>query len=213
MDKLRLLEEVMSRLQLSPREVIDYLSGKYDENRDQNIMPCPGMFWYSDSSYSFSVCQGKVISGVVGAVFPDWRKVLCVGLEEAALKWSNRTSLIGTENLSGQEATALIAKTVQWEGYIAPAVEYCLNYDKFGVQKGEAFLFSLNEARTVQPFIENAINPALKKIGCLELTNNYWTASEYNSYQAWKLCLTFGKSFNQKNYGRNFVRPMFWRKY
>ena len=213
MSQLQFLEKVMLRLQLSPQEVIDYLRGKCEENRDSNIMPVPGMYWYSDYTYSFDVCAGKVISGVVGAVFPEWRKVLCICLDEIQLKWSNRTSLIGTENLSGQEATATIAKAVHWEGYITPAIEYCLNYEHYGIKKGEAFLFSLSEAKSFSPFIDESINPALRRIVCPELNKNYWTSTECNAYQAWKFCLVKGKPLNRKNYDQNYVRPVFWREY
>lgn len=211
MEALQIIEKFMMALQISPQEMIFYLNAKHNH---LSSSPLVGMYCYADGMFSFDVLAGKVISGIVGAIFPMQRKVLCICLEQQLLRWGSRNDYVGTKDLAGKEATILIEKFARRHEYAAPAAEYCLNYDKFGVKAGEAFMFSNDEALEIMKGVKDFINPALLRIKCPILQGCYWCSSEYWDRKAYRISIdVVRKSFCNKIDRRTYVRPVFWRNY
>lgn len=68
-----------------------------------------------------------------------------------------------TEDIqSGREATKILLEEAAKRGIELPAATFCVNYDRNGVSKGEAFLPSLYEMRQMQ---RGALFDACEKIG------------------------------------------------
>ena len=211
MEALQIIEKFMNALQISPQEMFFYLNAKQNHI---DSSPLVGMYCYEDGVFSFDVLAGKVISGIVGAVFPEKRKVLCVGLEQQLLRWGSRNDYVGTKGLSGKQATVLIEKFARMHEYSASAAEYCLNYDKFGVRSGEAFMFSYDEALKIMKGVNEFVNPALLRIKCPILQGCYWCSSEYWNRKAYRISVNVvRKPFCNKIDRRTYVRPVFWRNY
>lgn len=168
----------------------------------------PGMFVYTDGLISQKLIEGRQIKAVVGYV--DGSDVLAVCLHEAKLPWASKWLEVPEteEVLSGKKATHKILEIAQKEHTKAEAAQWCYNYDRDGVKRGEAFLPSITE---LEQLCANgvAINASLNALGVELLEGWYWTSTEYNGNYAWTLGMRNGsKDGNHKgNYG-NYVHPV-----
>ena len=166
------------------------------------------MFVYVDGLISSEIIEGRPIKAVVGSV--NGSDVLAVCLHEAKLPWASKWLEVPEteEMLSGKKATHKILKIAQKEHTKAEAAQWCYNYDRDGVKRGEAFLPSITE---LEQLCANgvAINASLNALGVALLDGWYWSSTEYNGNYAWTLGMRNGsKDGNHKgNYG-NYVHPV-----
>lgn len=124
----------------------------------------PGMFVYVDGLISSEIIEGRQIKAVVGSV--NGSDVLAVCLHEAKLPWASKWLEVPEteEMLSGKKATHKILEIAQKEHTKAEAAQWCYNYDRDGVKRGEAFLPSITE---LEQLCANgvAINASLNALG------------------------------------------------
>ncbi len=184
-------------------------AGTEEASQDQNSAKViPGMFVYVDGLISSEIIEGRQIKAVVGSV--NGSDVLAVCLHEAKLPWASKWLEVPEteEMLSGKKATHKILEIAQKEHTKAEAAQWCYNYDRDGVKRGEAFLPSITE---LEQLCANgvAINASLNALGVALLDGWYWSSTEYNGNYAWTLGMRNGsKDGNHKgNYG-NYVHPV-----
>ena len=67
-----------------------------------------------------------------------------------------------TEITSGREATKFILEEAAKRNVELPAAEFCVNYERSGIRKGEAFLPSFKEVQQMQ---KSALLEAWRKVG------------------------------------------------
>lgn len=101
-------------------------------------------------------------------------------------------------------AVCLRKKRLCW----SDAVQYCRDYAEDGVQQGEALLPSITELEWLCDN-KDKINESLsKQANATVLKERYWSSTEYDAYQAWKL--SFASSSGSRD-GKNlagYVRPV-----
>lgn len=224
-EKLEMLTALVGELGFSCDDVVNYwkASGKLEAKQSRSLIPAgteeasqdqnsakvtPGMFVYVDGLISSEIIEGRQIKAVIGYV--DGSDVLAVCLHEAKLPWASKWLEVPEteEMLSGKKATHKILEIAQKEHTKAEAAQWCYNYDRDGVKRGEAFLPSITE---LEQLCANgvAINASLNALGVALLDGWYWSSTEYNGNYAWTLGMRNGsKDGNHKgNYG-NYVRPV-----
>lgn len=177
-----------------------------------------GMFYYAEGHvFSKKILGNKQVSGVVAYV-DDNQHGLIVTLNQEKLPWSSQRDQFGLPaKMKGSENSVFIVAALQNSNKKAEAVEYCANYAKNGIQKGQAFLPSLNELKLIEANFDR-INKSLLKIcgaDLLEESSYYWSSSECKKYpeQAWVFRFAFRETNrNHKDYGKNgfsgfYARP------
>ena len=177
-----------------------------------------GMFYYAEGHvFSKKILENKQVSGVVAYV-DDNQHGLIVTLDQEKLPWSSQRDKFDLPaKMKGLENTTLIVDALKNSNKRAEAVEYCANYAKNGIQKGQAFLPSLDELKLIEANFDR-INKALLKIcgaDLVEESSYYWSSSECKKYpeQAWVFRFAFREmNHNHKDYGKNgfsgfYTRP------
>ena len=177
-----------------------------------------GMFYYAEVHlFSKKILGNKQVSGVVAYV-DDNQHGLIVTLNQEKLPWSSQRDQFGLPaKMKGSENSAFIVAALQDSNKKAEAVEYCATYEQNGIQKGQAFLPSLDELKLIEANFDR-INKALLKIcgaDLLEESSYYWSSSECKKYpeQAWVFRFAFRETNrNHKDYGKNgfsgfYARP------
>ena len=221
--KLELLTGIVDEFNLSANDVVSYWvksgrlnldaatvssqvvsSGKYETPK----RVLPGMFVYVDGLISSEIIEGRQIKAVVGSV--NGSDVLAVCLHEAKLPWASKWLEVPEteEMLSGKKATHKILEIAQKEHTKAEAAQWCYNYDRDGVKRGEAFLPSITE---LEQLCANgvAINASLNALGVALLDGWYWSSTECNNYGAWTLDMDNGRKGNYYKYDYgSYVRPV-----
>lgn len=231
-EKLEMLTALVGELGFSYDDVVNYwkASGKFISIQFQNEtekipqspapeklievpqhqtpkVVTPGMFVYVDGLISSEIIEGRPIKAVVGSV--NGSDVLAVCLHEAELPWASEWLEVPEteEMLSGKKATHKILEIAQKEHTKAEAAQWCYNYDRDGVKRGEAFLPSITE---LEQLCANgaAINASLKALnaGCFWL--RFWSSTQYNKYYTWHLCMYNGNKDNKVKYLKYYVRPV-----
>ena len=168
----------------------------------------PGMFVYADGLIYPEIIKGRQIKAIVGSV--KGFEVLAVCLQETRLPWSNiwLEAITTSKKIGGQEATRKILKIYHGKEQMATAAQWCYDYDRDGVQKGEAFLPSLTELEELFAN-RDAINVSLKVLGVALLESWYWSSTEYNNNCAWRLGMSYGFRYNcGKDDSGGYVRPV-----
>lgn len=232
-EKLEMLTALVGELGFSCDDVVNYwkASGKFvsiqfqdeTEEKPQSSAPektskaqqyqtpkvvTPGMFVYVDGLISSEIIEGRQIKAVIGYV--DGSDVLAVCLHEAKLPWASKWLEVPEteEMLSGKKATHKILEIAQKEHTKAEAAQWCYNYDRDGVKRGEAFLPSITE---LEQLCANgvAINASLNALGVALLDGWYWSSTGYGNNYAWLLSMNNGgKSNFSKNEDMYYVRPV-----
>ena len=93
---------------------------------------------------------------------------------------------------SGREATKILLEEAAKQGVELPAARFCIDYDKNGVTKGEAFLPSAGE---LQQFPVVTLQSAWRKIGMADCHGTLWSSTINAQYDVWVAC------FNPKAVG------------
>ena len=177
-----------------------------------------GMFYYAESLvFSKKILGNKQVSGVVAYV-DDNQHGLIVALNQEKLPWSSQRDKFDLPaKIKGLENTTLIVDALKNSSKKAEAVEYCATYEQNGIQKGQAFLPSLDELKLIEANFDR-INKSLLKIcgaDLLDKDSYYWSSSECKKYpeQAWVFRFAFRETNrNHKDYGKNgfsgfYTRP------
>ena len=168
---------------------------------------CSGMFVYADGLISSKIIEGRQIKAVVGYV--ERNRALAVCLHEVRLPWSSDRLEVQTGNMvNGLKATRIILETAHQRHHTAEAAQWCYNYNQYGVQKGEAFLPSIDEWEKLFTN-KTAINASLKALGVALLDGWYWSSIEYSYNHAWYFDIGNGYKFSHyKNNVSYAVRPV-----
>ena len=221
--KLELLTGIVDEFNLSVNDVVSYWvksgrlnldaatvssqvvsSGKYETPK----RVLPGMYIYADGLIYPEIIEGRQVMAIVGSV--DGSDVLAVCLQEACLPWSSDwLEAKATQKMTGgKEATRKILEISRKKRQEAEAAQWCYDYAEDGVKQGEAFLPSLTE---LEKLFANkaAINASLNALGVALLEGWYWSSTEYNNNNAWKLRMSDGnRDWNNKNNNNKYVRPV-----
>ncbi len=209
--KFELLLQFVQTLELRPQEVVELFKAKEKGFIANKALFEPGMFYYANQTFSKELIAGQVVSGIVGLV--EKSRTLVVGLDETKLPWSNSWLWVEpTRDLfDGKEATRLsVAQSVR-QNLKTEAAQWCYEYDKNGVQQGEAFLPSIHEwdGLLANKYV---INEALRVLSAPLLDGCYWSATEVRSHpnRAWKIRVKDGCKFDCSKTDEFSVRPVFW---
>ena len=184
-------------------------AGTEEASQDQNSAKVtPGMFVYVDGLISSEIIEGRQIKAVVGSV--NGSDVLAVCLQEACLPWSSDwLEAKATQKMTGgKEATRKLLEISRKKRQEAEAARWCYDYAEDGVKQGEAFLPSLTE---LEKLFANkaAINASLNVLGVALLDGWYWSSTEYNTCNAWRLnMINGGKNYDSKYFNNHYVRPV-----
>ena len=84
--------------------------------------------------------------------------------------------------LDGREATRILLEEAAKEGIELPAAEFCVNYDRFGVGKGEAFLPSFHDLKKFS--MQGEVGKAWRRLG-LEYNGTIWSSTIGINFNAW----------------------------
>lgn len=85
--------------------------------------------------------------------------------------------------LDGREATRLLLEEAAKQNIELPAAEFCVNYDKFGVKKGEAFLPSYSEIKKFS--WQGDVGKAWQKLGLWTGDCTFWSSTVGINFNAW----------------------------
>lgn len=91
---------------------------------------------------------------------------------------------VSTEDISsGREATRILLEEAAKQGITLPAAEFCVNFDKFGIGKGEAFLPSRSELKKISP--QWLLGKAWSKLGLWSGDCTFWSSTVGHDCNAW----------------------------
>lgn len=180
--KFELLLQFVQTLELKPQEVVELFKAKEKGFIANKTLFEPGMFYYANQTFSKELIAGQIVSGIVG--FVEKSRALVVGLDE---------------------------RKMSFEEFREEAIRWCYEYNKNGVQRGEAFLPSLQNWDFLLSQKE-AINRALKVLSVPLLDGCYWSSTEVqrNSDRAWAIRVGDGKHLDCLKRDEFSVRPVFW---
>ena len=208
-EKFRHLYKYAQSLGLHVPEIIEFFE-KVEEGLILNDnAPEPGMFCYSDKTFSKELIDGKIVSGIVGLV--KEQKAMVISLQEKKCLWSTGYAFF-TEGViidDGEEATHLIFEKAKARDLHVDALQWCLSFSENGIAKGEAFLPSLQEWEDIYSSMEE-INQALGLLGLSKLSGGYWASSEASNKSAWYWQMKDGTSNFCLKCKSKKVRPVFW---
>lgn len=224
-EKLEMLTALVGELGFSCDDVVNYwkASGKLEAKQSQSLIPAgteeasqdqnsakvtPGMFVYTDGLISSEIIEGRQIKAVVGYV--DGSEALAVGFEVEGIVWSCG-GLLGVKasrkKTKGQEATREILECSSKAEEKAVAALWCYNYNQDGVQRGEAFLPSLDELKKLSEN-RDAINDSLEALDMPYFSSVYWSSNEKDTGTAMTLNVSSGESAPCAKYHPLRVRPV-----
>ena len=216
MQKEKALEKIFQFAQeqnLSRQEIDDYFLAKarkkisVAQNCSHSKDVKPGMFVYADNSISAKLISGCQVKAVVGYVENGEAYAVC--LQQTSLPWSSDYLEVKViRNMTnGKEATRKILEIAQKRGKKVEAAQWCYDYAKDGVQRGEAFLPSLAEWEKLYAN-KAAINASLRKLKADKLGCLYWAPSELNNKFVWKFDMNNGNSYWDFKKYDSYVRPI-----
>ena len=158
----------------------------------------------------------------IGVVF-DVSKKLAVALDYAHHDWTQNGSSFATSDIpelpnytgdnlindyNGKSNTSIIIAYGDSNGYETAAADYCYNYSTLGTKKGDWYLPATGEVQLI--YNNHAIiNSTLSKIGAVIISYDYyWTSTEYDQKNAWRLDFSDGGFDEYPKYYSNKVRPI-----
>lgn len=161
---------------------------------DQNLnsistTACAGMFDLGNGTYAYDFKERFKIRSIVAAVDTDNGKALGLCPVQSMMPLSLGVLHVQTAQIdSGREATKVLLEAAEKQGLVLPAVDFCRNYEGFGVQKGEAFLASGHELRYVAMSQEKILR-AFKKLGLTRTDNSFLSTAINQDCCVWVLSL------------------------
>ncbi|MBQ7633777.1 MAG: hypothetical protein IJS88_06665 [Alphaproteobacteria bacterium] len=152
---------------------------------EQNILVKPGMFNLTDGRNVSQLSENdrRYVRAVI--FFVDEERHCAIGLCPVCtmLPFSfSCLSSVTEDILSGREATKILLKEAVKQGIELPAAEFCVAYDKNGVQAGEAFLASAYEMKKMSL---RALRTAWKTIGFNNCVGSLWSSSISQDFSVW----------------------------
>ena len=143
----------------------------------------------------FNLCDGRNVEKLDADTYPKLRSVIAIvdesrnyalGLCPVNIMLSFAYGCLNCftdEILSGREATAVLLEEAAKQKLQLPAAEFCVNYDKSGVSKGEAFLPSRYE---LKQFSHHSILwSAWEKLGIINGNCTFWSSSVGDDRTVW----------------------------
>ncbi|MBO6280989.1 MAG: hypothetical protein J6N49_00510 [Alphaproteobacteria bacterium] len=168
----------------------------------------PGMFLTNEGYVTKNYVADKTTALVLGT---RKGKVKAMYLEGEEMPFSTGGLFVDTTGHNGLEATRMIVKEAREQHLPAEAAEYCQEFSLPGlVEKGDAFLLSIEEVREVQSYFFN-IQEALRSVhftsGCL------WSSSISKDHEtpcADVYALRSMTAYPESMRFVQFVHPAFW---
>ena len=172
-----------------------------------------GDILYSDMTCGENLYPDKT---AIGVVF-DAAKGLAIAKDEFTdLAWGASGDISGIQNYA--DSSTSIA---DWQGFnntkamydyekslggYYPSMEKVLLYSTTGTSQGQWYLPAAGELKAISDN-KDALNIALSKIGGTQMSGSYWTSSEQNSNNVWRINL--GESFsNTGKADRGTAKPV-----
>ena len=148
-----------------------------------------GMFDLGNGTYAYDFKERFKIRSIVAAVDADNGKAFGLCPVQSMMPLSLGVLHVQTAQIdSGREATKVLLDAAEKQGLVLPAVDFCRNYEGFGVQKGEAFLASGHELRYVAMSHEKILK-AFKKLGLTRTDNSFLSTAINQDCCVWVLSL------------------------
>ena len=150
-----------------------------------------GMFNLQDGSYvdQLNADNRKLVRAVIAFVDEDKRYAVGLCPVKIMLPFSFSCLNANTEGIfSGREATKVLLEEAAKQNIELPAIEFCLNYDKNGVTKGEAFLPSAAELNNLP---KDTLKRAWHKIGMGDFSNTLLSSTVNAQSDVWVYSFSF----------------------
>lgn len=191
MDKMKKIASLLEKLEVTPEEaVIDWVrNGLIDlksiqtaleQKRKETVFIAsrqevePGMFLYANGKISATYTEGQC-KALVLDVYSNRGTMLMMCLQKSVLPFCAQNSQIDTNGLnSGLNVTHFIKQMAEDVGDKSiEAALYCLNYEDAFVVASQAFMMTVNEAKSLEP---NAgkISSALHTAG---ISDGFWLST------------------------------------
>ena len=152
----------------------------------------------------------------IGVVF-DVTNTLAIAKDEfTEVSWGNYGDISDIQNYSSASSS-----TGDWQGFkntkaiydyaksqnsFYPAMEKVLLYSTTGTEQGQWYIPAAGELNAIS-INKDAINATLDKIGGTSLSGFYWSSTEQDSNNAWRISL--GESFSNAQKGNTIkVKPI-----
>ena len=161
---------------------------------------------FSPDPDSYPNCQG-----VVGWVNPDksapqGQRGLIVTPDEVKKAWSDKHCETNIKDeYDGKGNTKELIAYGKAHDIAFPAAEWCAQYSKNGVNPGEGFMPASEQLKRIVANRE-IVNPALQKIGGVELHGWIWSSSEGTYYGTWLVRATDGYVYHATKDDVDYVR-------
>lgn len=168
------------------------------------------MFDLGNGKFVSAPKAGQRYRSLIIDVDEDKGKALGLCPTLVMLPWSCILLEVDTFGIrSGRQATDILQEEAAKKGISANAVEFCLNYEGFGVEKGDAFLptrFELAKIALHQRKIEDLLN----KIGYKKCDYTFWSSSVYkDDATVWMTSINHHSVSGYKQQSQTFgVMPM-----
>lgn len=100
-----------------------------------------GMFDLGNGTFTQQMPEDRQFRSVVATLLPEEHRAVGLCPTQQVLPWGYMTlSVVTQEITSGKQASAMLWNEAVKRDIILPALAFCLNYERFGVVKNEAFL-------------------------------------------------------------------------
>ena len=222
MNKIKNVENYLKNLLFSGEITIEELENLSVRLRDELKQPKKKnassfseveVGWYAFAGGKFSPdpkayanCQG-----VVGWVNPDksvpqGQRGLIVTPDEVKAVWSNDyCETNARDEYDGKYNTEKLIAYSKKHKIKFPAAEWCVRYSKNGARPGDGFMPALKQLKRIVANRE-IVNPALQKIGGVELHGWIWSSSEGTYYGTWLVRATDGYVYHATKDDVDYVR-------
>ena len=171
---------------------------------EQNISIKVGMFHMQDGTNVLQLNERNrlKVKAIVSYVDESRNYALGVCPVRIMLPFSFSCLPVTTEHIqSGREATKFLLEEAAKRGIELPAAEFCVNFDRNGVRKGEAFLLSLYEMQQMQ---RGALMEAWKQIGMDRGECAFVSSTVGHNYNVWMISFRKAVTTGWHNQYRTF---------
>ncbi len=172
-----------------------------------------GDILYSDMSCNANMVASKT---PIGVVFDTTNGLAIAKDEFANLAWGMSGDISGIQNYANSSTSM-----ADWQGFkntkamydyeksqnsYFPSMEKVLRYSTEGTSQGQWYLPAAGELKAISDN-KDTLNTTLSKIGGTQMSGNYWTSSEQDSNNAWRIILG-GSLSNEVKDNRGTAKPI-----
>ena len=157
-----------------------------------------GMFDLGGGCFSVEAPDRREVRSVVAAILPNEQRAIGLCPAQKVLPWCYTALGVITQSMtSGREASAYIKRVADEKGIKLPALDFCLNYQGFGVAQGEAFLPTHTELRQIS-MGESHIRKSLRLIHERWVEKTLFSSTVNHEYCVW--VQGFGNNYSHNDY-------------